>query len=207
MLGPLLTGLRDKHNLTNAEIAERSGLTTSTVRRILSGDTQGPSIDNVKDIVLAMDEPIEKLFEIMAASYGQPNTAKAPQTPEEVSAEHTEYESWLNASLINLYVDRLAEKDVRINDLRQRLDNYKAELAAHDEKHKAELAEISHECDAKLAAANQEHKEALALKDKWIHRLFVVALVFIVFLIGLMVFDLLNPHMGYFIRESLKSMS
>lgn len=52
MLGPLLTGLRDKHNLTNAEIAERSGLTTSTVRRILSGDTQGPSIDHVKNIVL-----------------------------------------------------------------------------------------------------------------------------------------------------------
>ena len=192
MLGPLLTGLRDKHNLTNAEIAERSGLTTSTVRRILSGDTQGPSIDNVKDIVLAMDEPIETLFEIMAASYGMPTTAAAPQTPEEVSAEHTEYESWLNASLVNLYVERLAEKDARITDLRQRLDNYKSELASHDEIHKAELAEVSHEYDAKLAAVNQEHKEALALKDKWIHRLFVVALGFIVFLIGLMVFDLLN---------------
>jgi transcriptional regulator with XRE-family HTH domain len=96
MLGPLLTKLRDKHNLTNAEIAERSGLTTSTVRRILSGDTQGPSIDNVKDIVLAMDEPIETLFEIMSASYGMPTPATAPQTPEDVSSEHTEYESWLN---------------------------------------------------------------------------------------------------------------
>lgn len=206
MLGPLLTDLRDKHNLTNAEIAERSGLTTSTVRRILSGDTQGPSIDNVKDIVLAMDEPIEKLFEIMAASYGMPTTAAAPQTPEEVSDEHTKYESWLNAGLVNLYVERLAEKDARITDLRQRLDNYKSELAAHDEQHKAELAEASHEYDAKLAAINMEHKETLAQKDKWIHRLFIVALVFIVFLIGLMVFDLLNPHMGYFIRETLEAM-
>lgn len=206
MLGPLLTSLRDKHNLTNAEIAERSGLTTSTVRRILSGDTQGPSIDNVKDIVLAMDEPIETLYEIMSAAYGMPTPATAPQTPEDISEEHTEYESWLNASLVNLYVERLAEKDERITDLRQRLDNYRMELAAHDEKHKTELAELGHEYDAKLAALTQEHKEALAQKDKWIHRLFIVALVFIVFLIGLMVFDLLNPHVGYFIRETLEAM-
>lgn len=81
-----------------------------------------------------------------------------------------------------------------------------SELAAHDEQHKAELAEASHEYDAKLAAINMEHKETLAQKDKWIHRLFIVALVFIVFLIGLMVFDLLNPHMGYFIRETLEAM-
>ena len=104
-------------------------------------------------------------------------------------------------------MDRLAEKDARITDLRQRLDNYRAELAERDEKHKAELAEANHEYNEKLAAVNAEHKEALALKDKWIHRLFIIALGFILFLIALMVFDLLNPHMGYFIRESLKAMS
>ena len=44
------------------------------------------------------------------------------------------------------------------------------------------------------------YREVLKSKDKWIHRLFVVCCVLIVYVLGLLVFDLANPNIGFFRR-------
>ena len=44
------------------------------------------------------------------------------------------------------------------------------------------------------------YREVLKSKDKWIHRLFVVCCVLIVYVLGLLVFDLANPNIGFFQR-------
>lgn len=44
------------------------------------------------------------------------------------------------------------------------------------------------------------YREVLKSKDKWIYRLFVVCCVLIVYVLGLLVFDLANPNVGFFRR-------
>lgn len=44
------------------------------------------------------------------------------------------------------------------------------------------------------------YRESLKAKDKWIHRLFVVCCVLIVYVLGLFAFDLANPNIGFFRR-------
>ena len=44
------------------------------------------------------------------------------------------------------------------------------------------------------------YREVLKSKDKWIHRLFVVCCVLIVYVLVLLVFDLANPNIGFFRR-------
>ena len=65
-----------------------------------------------------------------------------------------------------------------------------------------ELAGIREETPPERKAASREiihlYESMLENKEKWLHRLFVCCCVLTVVLIGIVAFDLMNPHIGFF---------
>lgn len=65
-----------------------------------------------------------------------------------------------------------------------------------------DLVGIKDETPLEKKAANKElirlYESMLADKEKWMHRLFICCCVLMAVLIGIVAFDLLNPHIGFF---------
>lgn len=63
MINIKLKELREKANLNNREISDRSGVPYSTVQKIFSGETVNPNADAVYHIVKALGFKVEDLYE------------------------------------------------------------------------------------------------------------------------------------------------
>ena len=67
-----------------------------------------------------------------------------------------------------------------------------------------ELVGIKDETPLEKKAANKDliqlYENMLENKEKWMHRLFTCCCVLMVVLIGIVAFDLMNPHIGFFQR-------
>ena len=57
-----LRALRDAKGVTNHELADISGVPESTVSRLMSGQTDNPSLANVCDIVRALDGSMDEVM-------------------------------------------------------------------------------------------------------------------------------------------------
>lgn len=56
-----LKALKDSKGITNRELAERTGIPESTIARIISGQTDSPSFQNVADIVIALGGSLDEI--------------------------------------------------------------------------------------------------------------------------------------------------
>lgn len=131
MLTEELRKLKDEKNMTSQEISAASGVPASTVSRILSGQTDNPSFQNICDMVIAMGGSIDQLVGIASKS-----------------EKKCDCES--QNMIIKVYKERLDDK----------------------EREMAKWMRIS--------------------KFLAVSFLIIVALV-----IGILIYDSLNPHMGY----------
>lgn len=57
-----LKELKERKNMTTKQIAQRSNLPESTVKRIFMGDTDAPRIDTLRQIVAVLDGSLDELF-------------------------------------------------------------------------------------------------------------------------------------------------
>lgn len=96
MLYEKLKTLKMSKNLTIQEISEKSGVPSSTVSRIFSGQTDNPSFQNICDIVIAMGGSLDELA-------GIKNTE---------SADHTNADT--HAILMQMCRERIEDKEREI---------------------------------------------------------------------------------------------
>lgn len=61
-VGQRLTALRDDAGLTNAELAERTGLNVGTVRGVLDGSVQCPTIQTMRAMAVVLPVSIDALI-------------------------------------------------------------------------------------------------------------------------------------------------
>ena len=65
-----------------------------------------------------------------------------------------------------------------------------------------ELVGIKEETHQEKKTANKEiihlYESMLANKEKWMHRLFICCCILMAVLIGIVIFDLTNPQIGFF---------
>lgn len=61
MIRMQLQEMKKKCGLSNKEISEKSGVSLSTVNRIMSGQTDVPSYQTICDLVMAMDGSLDEL--------------------------------------------------------------------------------------------------------------------------------------------------
>lgn len=90
MLYEKLRDLKNEKNMTIQEISDKSGVPTSTVSRIFSGQTDNPTFQNICDIVVAMGGSLDRLAGI-------------------TTDEHPEYDP--NAVMLQLCRERVEDKD------------------------------------------------------------------------------------------------
>lgn len=56
-----LKQMKEKKKLTTQQISDKSGIPTTTVHRILSGETENPTFQNIRDLVIALDGSLDEL--------------------------------------------------------------------------------------------------------------------------------------------------
>ena len=61
MLAQKLNQLKEKRGLSNQQISDKSGVSLSTVQRIMSGQTASPSYQDVADIVVALGGSLDAM--------------------------------------------------------------------------------------------------------------------------------------------------
>lgn len=71
MIRVQLQEMKKKSGLSNKEISEKSGVSLSTVNRIMSGQTDVPSYQTICDLVLAMDGSLDELAGIKSKTMAQ----------------------------------------------------------------------------------------------------------------------------------------
>lgn len=59
----IFRALKEKSNLTNQQISDKSGLSLSTINRFFRGDIENPSFDEVNRIIAAMGFSISSLVD------------------------------------------------------------------------------------------------------------------------------------------------
>lgn len=62
MISAKLRELKEKSHMTTQQIAEASGVPASTVSRLMSGQTDNPSFQNVADVVRAMGGSMDEII-------------------------------------------------------------------------------------------------------------------------------------------------
>lgn len=73
-------------NLTNREIAEKTGVPESTVTRILAGQTENPSFSNIADIAAALGVSLDELTGAAApAAEAEPQDLRLPHISEQLA--------------------------------------------------------------------------------------------------------------------------
>ena len=101
-----LKSLKKKRSLTNAEVAELSGVPLSTVNRIFSGQTPNPQFDSVANIVIALDGSLDEFVGLRSES--------DPPPPSSVEQTLSSY-----AELLKDKDQRILEKKLEIKSLRR----------------------------------------------------------------------------------------
>ena len=75
MLIKKLQELKSEKHMTIQEISEKSGVPSSTVSRIFSGQTDNPSFQNICDIVNAMEGSMDELWGNINTVFNEENDA------------------------------------------------------------------------------------------------------------------------------------
>ena len=159
--------------MTNQQIAEKSNIPESTVARIFSGKTPNPTITTVISMARAMGGSAADLLteEEVKATQGHPADFQEQMNPngEESgsAADGTESPSDFGPGS-----DDLHEHDPQSEE----------ELAPHLKIYEDML---------KL------YKDELRKKDAWIARLFWCMAAIVAFILFVLIFDILNPTLGF----------
>lgn len=117
-----LTEMKNEAGLSNRKLAALSGVAEGTVNKILSGNTEKPSFEDVQKMVTAMGRRIEELF-------GE------PETPEQIQTAVIDHYSML----IDSYKDQISHYKERISVMeathREQIQGYRDQLTAKDVEH------------------------------------------------------------------------
>ena len=135
LVAEYLTALRLQTGLTYDEVANRSGRSESTVKKLCNGTTEDPRLDTVAPIVYAMGGSIDEMY--------NPDKSKDGIKEASVLAMKDIYENQLNA-IKESY-------DEQINSIRSHYEQHHQDLVDNFEKRLADKREI-------IEMQKKEHK-------------------------------------------------
>lgn len=72
-----LRELKDQQNLTNGDIAQRTGIPLTTVTKIFNGRTVSPSFDSIVQIAIVLGASVDKLAGVAPPEDAEETTAAA----------------------------------------------------------------------------------------------------------------------------------
>lgn len=186
--------------MTYQQLSEKSGVSLSTVERILTGKAKNSSFEVLRALTFALQGNLDDLSAAVDSTPGaHPETWGAgpelPSTPEGTRNIATSAD--INTMMV-MFSDMLREKDENyerhIAALRERR---KEDLASQRAEHARELESLRAEHAREIAAMVKAHDREREYKNRWITWLFSICLTLVVFLVFILVYDVLNPDVGW----------
>ena len=193
---------KDYIHLTNAEIAERAGLSEVTVKRIIAGNASGLLVDTMQRVTKVLVNGTWGQYPCAMAAHGEPEEMKAAaeeckrlqdsiadiRAAEQRKIDHLKAQIDQQARLLQDRYEFLKQKDSVI------------------ERREAEIAECEQEIkDLKKSAAEDKRTRRLLIWLLSIAVVLVIALL-IVIVIALIV-DYNDPNRGYFWLDFLSAIT
>lgn len=176
MLSEYLKTLKNQRNLTNAQIASMSGVSESTVSRLLKGESKSVDYATVLDIVRALGGSMDAASGGATASHNSISDAQLAAMQDKILEVYTEE---IRKDIIETYNMRVAEV-YRVND--QRVANEKAHydqlIADKDAMHQQRIDNLMSILDA---------------RNKTINRLFLICGAMAICLIALLILNIFFP--------------
>lgn len=179
-----LRQLKKKSHMTNQQIAEKSNIPESTVARIFSGKTQNPTITTVISMARAMGSSAADLLseddikntenDSVNDEASDPEFMKSDGDTEDASADNTK--SSFDSG------DRSSDAAESGKDESEKETN-SSENIDQQEKMYEDIINL--------------YRNEMKKKDVWISRLFWCIAIFILFILFVLIFDILNPGFGF----------
>ena len=189
MFSQYLLALKEAKGYSNQKIAELSKTSVSTIDRILSGKAKNTSFAILRDVTFFLGGNMDDLARAVDSTPGvNPETfgngPELPTVPEKARELATAAD--LN-SLYDMFSGLLRDKDV----------NYDRHIQELHRRHAEDIASLKAEHERELAGIVRAHERECNYKNKWITWLFVICLCLVAFLTFVMIYDVLNPEVGW----------
>ncbi|MBQ8396653.1 MAG: helix-turn-helix domain-containing protein [Clostridia bacterium] len=194
MLSEYLKTLKNQRNLTNAQIGSMSGISESTVSRLLKGDAKSVDYATVVEVIRALGGSIDEACGLISATNSCANAdhnctdcPKHAAMQEEFLAFYTEE---IRRDIIETTNNRVAEYK-RISEAR--IADEKAHFDRMLEQHKEHYAQLSADKDAIHQQRIDNLMKIIDARAKTINRLFLVIGVMSICLVALLILNIFFP--------------
>lgn len=169
MMAVRIRNKMDAMKLTNQALADRSGVPLATVNRIVAGQTENPSIQNLTALAAALEMTLDEMVGLGIRS----------ETPIQPSPVVNAYESMVQTL-----------HDAHSSDLQELRREHAKELQQLEERHRQAMDALERKHTAQVERMEQQHAKSSAAKDRWISRQFWLRIATTVLLFLVMVWAL-----------------
>lgn len=188
MISQYLNALKEAKGLTRQQLADKSGVSLSTVERVLSGKAKNASFDVLRALTFALEGTLDDLSAAVDSTPGiNPETYGAgpvlPSTPE--GAREVATSADINR-MTDAFLTALQDKD----------DACSEQLRLQSAAHKEEIAHLNERYAADKAALDTSYMREIRTKDDWIKGLSILSVVLGAALLMVLTLDILNPFIG-----------
>ena len=175
--------------------------------RICTKECKNASLATLRKITLAvggnMDDLIDAMEDTEDAVENPESFGKGPDIPKGIEDRRRLATADDMNSIVNIFSTMLDNKDANyirhIEALKKEMRASRADQRAEYDEH-LEILKEKHRIT--IETLNARHANELRTKDKWITILFAMCCVLILFIIGILIYDLTHPEIGFIRRIS-----
>lgn len=194
MLTEYLKSLKNKQNLTNQQIAQMSGISESTISRILKGESKNTDLSTCVDLVRALGGSIDEACGLARA---QDSCANASQSCENCPKHAAMQEDFLQFYTEEIRKDIIETTNTRVSEYRRitdaRIENEKAHYEKMIANENAHYDQLITEKNAAMKERFDNLMTIINARVKTINRLFLVIGVLSICLVALLILNIFFP--------------
>lgn len=194
MLTEYLKSLKSKQNLTNQQIAQMSGISESTISRILKGENKNTDLSTCVDIIRALGGSIDEACGIVRETKSCNNKAGSCADCPKLSAMQDEFMQFYAEEIRK---DIIETTNTRVSEYRRitdaRIENEKEHYEKMIASNKAHYDQLIEEKNASMKERIDNLMTIINARAKTINRLFLVIGVLSICLIALLILNIFFP--------------
>ena len=170
----IMTDAKNKSGKTQQDIAEATGYSVSSISRFFGGKMEDVPVEFLEDMATCLGLSMADIF----APAGQKQSKHEP--------------------IVELLREMLSTREQEYRDTVAALkDKHAITIKELKEAHRDEIANLKNEHERELNGLIKAHDREREYKNKWINWLFSICLTLVVFFVFILIYDVLNPEVGW----------
>lgn len=172
---------KEELGMTNATIAENTGIPESTITKLFNNTIRSPSVETVIPIARVLNISIDTMTVIKKGS--EPSSPPVVQNVGALSP------------IIEQFNKQLAESYEK--QLKAKRENYDRQIKQTCEHYERQIKIITDSYERHITTLINGYERPLRTKNKWIIALAATIILIALSLVGSVVYDILNPDKGW----------